>query len=255
MSYREGGYRRSGWIGAVVAIVLVAWFFGPSLNRAGERARVSTPEGFETEMLSDPKNAPMLKPMKETHPEEMRAFAEQGAQHIREGATPDQMTAYNRQFLMGASRRQIERLARAPHPDLVAVTQASARVMEKLRATNVATCGAFAAAGMLDTEGLASDLRQAVNDLNATRWRAAAAGRDHPQAPPAQVTAADAQALAAGMRQDGLGESDVQLFLNSDDVTGAPPKSQCDIAYHMYRVMLTLPEGPGDRLMRWTFGP
>lgn len=253
MSYREGSYKRPAWIGIVVAAVLGLWFFGPGLSNAGKRARLSTPAGFEAEVLNDPEAGELFKTLKVTNPDEVRTYVETGAQKMGQGATDAEISAYSRRFMLSILRDVPRRLAAAPHDDLVAAVQAQSDLLDKARASDPATCAQLASTG--SAAGAGPALQSLVLSAAIVRLRGAAAGRDHPQPGTGKVTAGDVRALAALMQKNGLSESDANLFLTSDSLAGLPPQSQCDITYHSYRDTLALPKDQGDRVMRWLVDP
>jgi len=253
MSYNQGTYKRPAWIGITVAVVLGLWFFGGPLRNAGERARLSGPAGFEAELLRDPQAGELFKTIKTTNPEEMADFVEVGARMMARGASREEMAAHTVRLMQMLQRDVPTQLAVAPHAELVAAVRAQAAMMEKARATDVASCASLASTGAFD--GAHSELRASTTATSIARLRAAAAGRDHPQAGAGKLTAEDVRMLSATMRKNGLGESDVETFNTATDMRGTPPRALCDITYHSYRAVLEMPEAAGDRLMRWMLGP
>jgi hypothetical protein len=252
MSYREGGYKRPAWIGIIVAVGLGLWFFGPALTDAGRRTRLSTPAGFEAEMMSDPESGELFKTMKVTNPEELRGFVETGAGKMKEGATPEEMRDYTRQFMISILRDQPQRIAVAPHDDLVAAVTAQSQLFEKVRASDIVACAKMAATG--SAPGASPSLQPAITAAAVVRLRVAAAGRDHPQTNTARITTDDIQALVTRMRENGLSGGDTTLFTSSN-IAAASPQSQCEITYQSYHAALSLPADQGDRVMRWLIGP
>lgn len=252
MSYREGSYKRPAWIGIVVAAALVWWFFGSGISDAGRRARMSRPAGFEAEMMKDPDSGELYKTLKGTNPEEWRGFVEAGAGKMAQGASTAEMRDDTRRFMISILRNQAQRIAVAPHDDLVAAVTAQSHLFEKVRASDVMACAKMAATG--SAPGASPALQPAITAAALVRLRAAAAGRDHPQANTAKATAEDVRALVTRMRENGLSGSDTTLFTTSG-IAAASPQSQCEITYQSYHAALALPPDQGDRVMRWLIGP
>lgn len=249
---RGGGSKWVALIGILAIAALALWLLWPTITDAIKHERISTPAGYEAELMTNPATGELFKTIKQTNPAEFQAFVTRGAELVKDGASERATEGYARQFMITILRDQPKLLAAAPHDELLKAVNAQAEMIGKARAADMATCAELASTGVAKHAG--ADLQPAIDKAAIVRLHTAAAGRDHP-VPITRASVSDRDALIAVMRKNGLSESDAILFTTVANAASAPQRSQCEIVYQSYRAALALPKDQGDRVMRWLIGP
>ena len=251
MSNRDRGYRGNPWwVGAIVAVGLLLWFLRPGFDQ-GRLDTASSPEGIEKASLAHPQNGRLFAAIKESYPDEMRAFVADVGERVRRHTPEAQMTAGNERYMLAAQTRHKPELLRAPPESLAAMGATEIRLVEAMRASTPALCAHYGSTGLQPTDVIPPKIHALVIDLGIARWPATAAGRDHPAKPgPSNIAPQDGAALLAAMRKDGMSAEDIKRF-QTGAMASAPAATQCDGIYHLVRGVHALPADQGDRITRW----
>lgn len=251
MAYQTGGnLRYLWWMGGIVAAGLLLWFIRPMFDKNGFKAFTAS-NSIENQLLAHPKNGRLFAAIKEAYPDEMRAFVADASERVRLHTPPEQMTAGNERFMAAAQARHKPELLRAPPESLTAMGAAEIRLVEAMRASAPTLCAHYGSTGLQSTDVIPPKIHALVLDLGIARWRASAAGRDHPAKPgQAKISPEDGAALLAAMRKDGMSAGDIKLF-QTGTMASASDETQCDGVYHLVRAVRALPAEQGDRITRW----
>jgi hypothetical protein len=213
----------------------------------------TSPEAVDAAFNADPYAAPLLEAIRTAYPADYARIRETLSQSARRGTPPQAIQAETFALLRQASLAHLDELAQAPHAELSAFNAAETRLLEGLEADDVVLCGKYIMRGFAPGDDIPPRARGALSEMGTAQWRASAAGRDRPAA--RKVSAAlsprDSVALVAAMREQGMGDRDLQIFASPPLFARAEPWRQCALGKWLVAAVGQLPAEQSDRIAAW----
>jgi hypothetical protein len=142
-------------------------------------------------------------------------------------------------------------IVQAPHKDINAYRDMVYQLMQQTQNIRPALCGPAAVGKVISAETPPGGLEFSFDNLAASVWRAAAAGRDHPVGRKVEAfSAADKAMIAKQMRADYSAEDEIKPFLDGQDaILKANPDAQCKVVVRMYQAFGKMSADDSDRFV------
>lgn len=234
-----------------ILLLLVGSAIGVFLGKLAVTAFENRPgkleADFEQVAEKDPTMGPMFRAFRDYFPTDYAAFkAEMIARH-RAGATAEQLNQLGFERMAAFRKAHARDLAQAPSADLQNFRARQAALINGLAAESPEICAHFAGSALQPSDRPSPANQKLLSELGAAQFRAIAAAQKNPVKRETSANAADAQALVAQMKKDGMSESQLAGF------TGAAsgPLSdtdQCQVGVILGKSLAKLPVEQADRI-------
>jgi hypothetical protein len=237
-----------------IAGFLIATFIGLFLGKLAFQAFENRPgkleAEFETTVQNDPAMGPMFQAFRQYFPADYAALkTELVAQH-RAGATAASLglIGFNR---MGAFRKaHIRELALAPSPEFQAYRKSQAALINGLAAESPTICAQYTFATIQPGQTPSPKVQKLLADFGAVQFRAIAAGQKTPAKRELNtMSKADSEALLAQMKSAGLGDRELNAFLDGTAPRSLSETDQCRIGVGLAQALDRLPAEQSERVL------
>jgi hypothetical protein len=239
---------------AKILVFMVAVFIGLFLGKFAFQAFENRPGKLETEFetaaLNDPAMGPMFQAFRQYFPTDYAALkTEMVAQH-RAGATPASLNLLGFNRMAAFRKAHVRDLALAPSAELEAFRKSQAALITGLAAESPTICAQYTFATIQPGSQPSPKVQKLLADMNATQFRAIAAGQKTPAKRNVDTLApADGEALVGQMKRAGLDDRQLTAFTDGSGARGLSEADQCRIGVVLTQALDRLPTDQAERVL------
>lgn len=233
----------SGMIGVVILGLVARLGFG--VVTAGGIDNYFNPRGaVDQELMAElgkfPGNGVLIARLESDFPDEYKDFVDKIGKAARAQGPDDRVLVVANMWLGDFLAAHTRDFAAAPMPALDAVLAAERAYLEGLAAYDELVCGAVVTGTPLD-KPLTPALEEQAGALVASKFAAIKAGRTDQQLRFA-LTPKDREAVAAALKERGLGEDQLKVLSGEADASSISGEMACEAAVKVNEAIRAQPE-------------
>jgi len=202
-------------------------------------------------VLADEAIEPTVTAMKGAFAADYQALVKKITDEAAAGADKARLVASASAEVKRLTAKYAPLIVQAPHNDINAYRDMVFQLMQQVQSIKPELCGPPAVGKVISAEVPPPGLQYSFDNLAASVWRAAAAGRDHPVGRKIEpLSAADKDMLAKLMRANYAGEDEIKPFLDGPTaILKLSPAQQCKVVVRVYQALGKLSADDSDRFV------
>jgi hypothetical protein len=252
MSYRASENKTARTVLMIIVGILVAGLVKVAVTAGFEQLTnwdKDWPAEVETHLQSEPTTAALYSAMKTNFPDEYGRLKAQFANQLQKGASEAEIRSAGFNFMRQFAKSQMKWFAQAPEDELSAFRANQLAALDALAADSDELCGRYVMNGLSVGDRPGPDTVQALSTATASQLRAAARGRDAPVGrPTGELTEAESIEFVKALQQNGMTDSELQIFADEAKLTNAPATQQCILGGKMLRAVNSMPAKAAGRV-------